>query len=75
MKTNPNSSAPDDNITKAPGELEALKAELDSQRDRSLRLAADFDNFRRRTAQEVDRRAAAQKGSFHPRTSTDHRQS
>ena len=64
MKTNPNSTAPDDNITKAPSELEALKAELESQRDRSLRLAADFDNFRRRTAQDADRRAAAQKEAF-----------
>lgn len=41
----------------APEELAVLK-------DRFLRLAADFDNFRRRTAQEADRRAAAQKEGF-----------
>jgi len=40
-----------------PNELALLK-------DRFLRLAADFDNFRRRTAQEADRRAASQKESF-----------
>ncbi len=35
--------------------------ELTIQKDRYLRLAADFDNFRKRTLQESDRRAATQK--------------
>jgi len=38
--------------------------ELAELKDRYLRLAADFDNFRKRTAQEADRRAAAQKEAF-----------
>jgi len=38
---------------------DALVQELTEQKDRYLRLAADFDNFRKRTAQETDRRAAA----------------
>ena len=33
-------------------ELEKLKAELDAKDDRILRLQADFDNFRKRTARE-----------------------
>ena len=42
----------------------APQAELAAQKDRYLRLAADFDNYRKRTAQEADRRAAAQKEAF-----------
>jgi molecular chaperone GrpE len=42
----------------------ACEAELASQKDLNLRLAADFDNFRKRTAREADRRAAAQKEAF-----------
>jgi molecular chaperone GrpE len=34
------------------------------QRDRYLRLAADFDNFRKRIAWETERSAAAQKEAF-----------
>jgi len=41
-----------------------LSKELAAQKDRYLRLAADFDNFKRRTAQEAERRAAAQKDAF-----------
>src|SRR3984957_1734812 len=41
-----------------------LQAELAAERDRYLRLAADFDNFRRRTAREAERSAAAQKEAF-----------
>jgi molecular chaperone GrpE len=40
---------------------DSLLEELSEQRERYLRLAADFDNFRKRTAQETERRAAAQK--------------
>jgi molecular chaperone GrpE len=40
---------------------EVFELELSEQKDRYLRLAADFDNFRKRTAQEGERRAAAKK--------------
>jgi molecular chaperone GrpE len=40
------------------------QTELAMQKDRYLRLAADFENFRKRTAQETERRAAAQKEAF-----------
>jgi molecular chaperone GrpE len=43
---------------------ESCDAELAIQKDLNLRLAADFDNFRKRTARETDRRAAAQKEAF-----------
>lgn len=33
-------------------ELEKLKNDLDEQKDKYLRLAAEFDNFKRRTAKE-----------------------
>lgn len=33
-------------------ELEKLKAELDASKDKYLRLVAEFDNFRRRSAKE-----------------------
>jgi molecular chaperone GrpE len=46
------------------GEVKALKAELAAERERFLRLAADFDNFRKRVAQESERRAEAQKKAF-----------
>jgi molecular chaperone GrpE len=42
----------------------SLEEELLEQKDRYLRLAADFDNFRRRTNQETDRRALAHKEAF-----------
>ncbi len=45
-------------------ELTAIRAELAAERDRYLRLAADFDNFRKRINQESERRAAAQKKAF-----------
>ena len=41
-----------------------LQAELAAERDRYLRLAADFDNLRRRTAREAERSAATQKEAF-----------
>ena len=45
-------------------DIASLEAELTRQKDLHLRLAADFDNFRKRTAQESERRAAAQKEAF-----------
>jgi molecular chaperone GrpE len=43
---------------------ESLNTELSRQKDLYLRLAADFDNFRRRGAQESERQAGAQKEAF-----------
>lgn len=45
-------------------DITSLETELARQKDIHLRLAADFDNFRKRTAQETERRAAAQKEAF-----------
>lgn len=41
-----------------------LREELAEQRELNLRLAADFENFKRRSRQEAEGRAAAQKESF-----------
>jgi molecular chaperone GrpE len=51
------------NAVSAP-EVGALQTELADQRDRCLRLLADFDNFRKRAARENERSAAAQKEAF-----------
>ena len=45
-------------------EAELLRSELAEQKDQNLRLAADFENFKRRSRQESEVRAAAQKESF-----------
>ncbi len=45
-------------------EADLLRQELAEQKDLNLRLAADFENFKRRSRQEVETRAAAQKESF-----------
>jgi molecular chaperone GrpE len=45
-------------------DIAALRAELVAHKERYLRLAADFDNFRKRTTQQTERRAAAQKEAF-----------
>ena len=45
-------------------ESELLRRDLAEQKDLYLRLAADFDNFKRRSRQEAETRAAAQKESF-----------
>lgn len=45
-------------------ESDSLRLELAAQKDLRLRLAADFENFKRRTRQEGEARAAAQKESF-----------
>ena len=42
----------------------ALQMELAVQKGRYVRLAADFDNFRKRTTREIERSAAAQKEAF-----------
>ena len=45
-------------------ESEALFRDLAEQKDLHLRLAADFDNFKKRSRQESETRAAAQKESL-----------
>jgi len=45
-------------------DLDSIAAELRREKELYLRLAADFENFRRRTAQETDRRARANKDDF-----------
>ena len=45
-------------------ESEALLHDLANQRDLHLRLAADFENYKRRTRQDAETRASAQKESF-----------
>ena len=42
----------------------ALQRELAASEERHLRLAADFENFKKRTAQELDRRATARKDAL-----------
>jgi molecular chaperone GrpE len=44
--------------------LETLRKEVAVQTDLHLRLAADFENFKRRSRQELEARAAAQKEAF-----------
>ena len=39
--------------------IETLQSELAAEKDRYLRLATDFNNFRKRTTREMERRAAA----------------
>ena len=48
----------------ATGESDTLLKELAEQKDLHLRLAADFDNFKKRSRQETEARAVAQKESF-----------
>ena len=43
---------------------EVLLKDLAEQKDLYLRMAADFDNFKKRSRQESEARAAAQKESF-----------
>ena len=45
-------------------ESEALLKDLAEQKDLHLRLAADFENFKRRSRQESEARTVAQKESF-----------
>lgn len=51
-------------IPDAAAELENLKAELGAKEERILRLQADFDNFRKRTAREKSELAAVIEQAF-----------
>jgi len=53
-----NNDRPQENQT---DELARLEQQLAEEKERCLRLAADFDNFRKRTAREMEQRAASQK--------------
>src|SRR5882724_11015926 len=65
MNTNPDSPpAARDPAGDTTPDTAALPPEVSALKDRYYRLAADFDNYRKRTAQEADRRAAAQKEAF-----------
>ncbi|HXG49388.1 MAG TPA: nucleotide exchange factor GrpE [Methylomirabilota bacterium] len=48
----------------AASDPQTIQAELTAQKDRYLRLAADFENYKHRTAQESERRAAAPKDAL-----------
>jgi len=45
-------------------DADSLRKNLAEQKDLHLHLAADFENFKRRSRQEAETRAAAQKESF-----------
>jgi len=45
-------------------ESDPLRTELAEEKDLNLRLAADFENFKRRTRQEAEGHALARKESF-----------
>lgn len=67
MKTEPDQPRPADDIPSGANpatDRAALEAELAALDDRYRRLAADFDNFRKRTARDADQRAAVQKTAF-----------
>jgi molecular chaperone GrpE len=51
---------PDENESAAQAEIERLTQELNRERDRHLRVLADFDNYRKRVQRE--RESAAQAG-------------
>ena len=48
----------------ASGDFETLQTALAAQKDDYLRLAADFDNYKKRTRRESEQRAVAEKESF-----------
>ena len=60
----PPSAEPEAAAETAASESEALLKDLAEQKDLHLRLAADFDNFKKRSRQESEARAVAQKESF-----------
>ena len=45
--------------------IHSLEQQLAVQHERCLRLAADFDNYKKRMAREMDRRAASQKEAWY----------
>lgn len=64
MNTEFQTSPPEELDPDSSAESTALQKDLAEQKDLHLRLAADFDNFKKRSRLEADTRAAAQKESF-----------
>ena len=64
MRTQTRLKGKDGNAARQRPTNERCKTELAAERERYLHLAADFDNFRKRTARETERTAAAQKEAF-----------
>ena len=63
----PPSAGPKSDATVIPAaatESDLLRIQLAEQKDLNLRLAADFANFKRRSRQDVENQALAQKDSF-----------
>ena len=60
----PPSPEPEAAAETAASESEALLKDLAEQKDLHLRLAADFENFKKRSRQESEARAVAQKEAF-----------
>jgi molecular chaperone GrpE len=58
------SEADDVTVETTATESDSLRQELAAQKDLHLHLGADFENFKRRSRQEAESRAAAQKESF-----------
>jgi len=57
-------SQPSTPASPAPADLAKLQQELAAQQDEYLHLAADFDNFKKRTRRDSEQQAAAQKEAF-----------
>lgn len=51
-------------VTVDPVARAALQLQLEAEKERYRRLAADFNSFRQRTARDSEQRAAAQKDAF-----------
>jgi molecular chaperone GrpE len=68
MNTEPDSHAsepkPATDASASRVDVGTLESGLAGQKDQYLRLAADFDNFRKRITRETERNAAAQKEAF-----------
>lgn len=45
-------------------EIDDLKSEIETQKDQYLRLAADFENFKKHTIRDYKQKAASEKESF-----------
>ncbi|MBR0288208.1 MAG: nucleotide exchange factor GrpE [Selenomonadaceae bacterium] len=63
MKTPDGDETPEE-IPDAAAQIEQLQAELSAKDDRLVRLQADFDNFRKRTAKEKSELAAVIEQAF-----------
>ena len=55
-------------VEAATNESDSIREQLAEQKDLNLRMATDFENFKRRNRQESDTRAVRAKRIFHPRT-------